>query len=208
MHASIHPSIYPLIHPCMHPYTSINAYMHTCMHLCMHVYMNMFMHVCMHASCMDVLIVFMCMCVCIQKLDDDARATARLDVDTDKSIDYRAILERNILISKKIANGELDGGIYRGMGAYRKYVLPKEGAISRNKITGLYGPSRSNNSNVRLTMYIDYKPEICKDYKETGYCGYGDCCKFLHDRTDYKEGWQVDKEWEELQKKKLVNPKP
>jgi hypothetical protein len=26
----------------------------------------------------------------------------------------------------------------------------------------------------------------CKDYKETGRCGYGDSCKFMHDRGDYK----------------------
>jgi len=36
----------------------------------------------------------------------------------------------------------------------------------------------------------------CKDYKETGFCGYGDSCKFLHDRSDYKTGWQLDKEWD------------
>ncbi|OEH74233.1 zinc finger (ccch type) domain-containing protein [Cyclospora cayetanensis] len=135
-------------------------------------------------------------------LEDDGRATAVLDVDPDKSTDHRAILERNFKIGEMIEKGELESGIYRGMGAYRHYVKPSEGALSRAKSTGLYGPVRGSN-NVRLTMYVDYKPEICKDYKETGYCGYGDCCKFLHDRTDYKEGWQVEKEWEELQKKRL-----
>lgn len=140
-----------------------------------------------------------------QNLDDDARATAVLDMDPDKANDHRAILERNFKIGEMIEKGELESGIYRGLGAYRHYVKRSEGALSRAKTTGLYGPVRGAN-NVRLTMYIDYKPEICKDYKETGYCGYGDCCKFLHDRTDYKEGWQVEKEWEELQKKKLVRP--
>ena len=37
---------------------------------------------------------------------------------------------------------------------------------------------------------------ICKDFKETGYCGFGDTCKFMHDRSDYKHGWQMDKEFE------------
>lgn len=32
--------------------------------------------------------------------------------------------------------------------------------------------------------------------------GYGDACIFLHDRGDYKAGWQLDQEWEEEQKKK------
>ena len=42
----------------------------------------------------------------------------------------------------------------------------------------------------------------CKDWMECGSCGYGDSCKFLHDRLDYKQGWQLDKEWEEAEKKK------
>ena len=28
---------------------------------------------------------------------------------------------------------------------------------------------------------------------ETGYCGFGDTCKFLHDRGTYLQGWQLDK---------------
>jgi hypothetical protein len=30
-----------------------------------------------------------------------------------------------------------------------------------------------------------------------GYCGFGDSCKFLHDRSDYKYGWQLEREWNE-----------
>ena len=46
---------------------------------------------------------------------------------------------------------------------------------------------------------VDYTPDVCKDFKDTGFCGYGDACKFLHDRSDYKSGWQLDKMWEEEQ---------
>nr|KAJ3421934.1 hypothetical protein HK105_001774 [Polyrhizophydium stewartii] len=35
-----------------------------------------------------------------------------------------------------------------------------------------------------------------------GNCGYGDSCKFMHDRGDYKAGWQIDIEWEKQQKEK------
>ena len=28
-------------------------------------------------------------------------------------------------------------------------------------------------TNVRSTLRIDYQPDVCKDYKDTGYCGYG-----------------------------------
>lgn len=63
------------------------------------------------------------------------------------------------------------------------------------------GPQRSV-AHLRVNARFDYQPDICKDYKETGYCGYGDSCKFLHDRGDYKAGWQLDKDWDEEQKRK------
>ncbi|XP_008071641.1 RING finger protein 113B, partial [Carlito syrichta] len=40
-------------------------------------------------------------------------------------------------------------------------------------------------------------PDLCKDYRETGFCGFGDSCKFLHDRSDYKHGWQIERELDE-----------
>lgn len=53
------------------------------------------------------------------------------------------------------------------------------------------GPIRAP-THIRTTVRWDYQPDICKDYKETGYCGFGDSCKFLHDRSDYKHGWQLE----------------
>lgn len=57
------------------------------------------------------------------------------------------------------------------------------------------GPIRAP-ANLRATVRWDYQPDICKDYKETGFCGFGDSCKFLHDRSDYKHGWQLEQEYE------------
>jgi len=54
------------------------------------------------------------------------------------------------------------------------------------------GPQRST-STIRTVTIVDYQPDVCKDYKETGYCGFGDTCKFLHDRGTYLAGWQLDK---------------
>lgn len=51
-------------------------------------------------------------------------------------------------------------------------------------------------ANIRSTTRWDYAPDICKDYKETGFCGFGDSCKFMHDRSDYKFGWQLEREWQ------------
>ena len=36
--------------------------------------------------------------------------------------------------------------------------------------------------------------------------GFGDACVFLHDRGDYKSGWQLEREWEEEQKRKKNQP--
>eukprot|EP00808_Paulinella_micropora_P008675 g68977.t1 len=65
-----------------------------------------------------------------------------------------------------------------------------------------YGPTKGGGENVRAYSRFDYQPDLCKDYNLTGYCGYGDACKFMHDRGDYKSGWQLEQEWELQQKKK------
>lgn len=54
---------------------------------------------------------------------------------------------------------------------------------------------RRKHNFIKSTIRTDYQPDICKDYKETGFCGFGDSCKFLHDRSDYKHGWQLDQDW-------------
>ncbi|KAK7204417.1 hypothetical protein BZA70DRAFT_192104 [Myxozyma melibiosi] len=86
-------------------------------------------------------------------------------------------------------------GIYRGNANYAKFITPREQATRK------VGPMKSA-SNIRSTTVTDYQPDVCKDYKQTGFCGYGDSCKFVHMRENYKAGWQLDKEWEEVQRKK------
>lgn len=54
---------------------------------------------------------------------------------------------------------------------------------------------RRKHAFIKSSIRTDYQPDICKDYKETGFCGFGDSCKFLHDRSDYKHGWQLDQAW-------------
>jgi RING finger protein 113A len=89
----------------------------------------------------------------------------------------------------KWQDGEIDDGLYRGAANYHKH-LTKRTDVMDKKMT--HGPIRAT-ANVRTITLMDYQPDVCKDYKETGFCGYGDSCKFLHDRGDYLAGWQMDK---------------
>ena len=64
----------------------------------------------------------------------------------------------------------------------------------------LAGPLRATTF-VRTTARFDYQPDVCKDYRETGFCGFGDTCIYLHDRGDTKSGWEMEKEYEEMKKR-------
>lgn len=57
-------------------------------------------------------------------------------------------------------------------------------------------------TNIRTTARFDYQQDVCKDYKETGFCGFGDTCIYLHDRGDTLTGWQLEQQWETAQLKK------
>lgn len=131
------------------------------------------------------------------------------EIDSAHDQDHRAILERNQQISDQIKSGELKEGVYRGMGAYKQVLSRQEGAIAASKYTGTLGPIRGSSTNVKMNIRFDYwgtsgDGGVCKDYKMTGYCGYGDTCLYMHDRSDYKSGWQIDREFEEKEKAKAA----
>ncbi|PPQ84591.1 hypothetical protein CVT25_015794 [Psilocybe cyanescens] len=81
-----------------------------------------------------------------------------------------------------------DDGQYHGQSAYRAHIKKSTEVPKAMRV----GPQRST-STIRTVTIVDYQPDVCKDYKETGYCGFGDTCKFLHDRGTYLAGWQLDK---------------
>lgn len=90
-----------------------------------------------------------------------------------------------------------DDGLYHGAKNY-KSQLP----TGSSKFGATAGPS-----NVRQITITDYQPDVCKgesralcllwqtltlspptDYKETGFCGYGDSCKFVRSLIDSPGG--------------------
>ncbi|THH06551.1 hypothetical protein EW145_g4007 [Phellinidium pouzarii] len=82
-----------------------------------------------------------------------------------------------------------DDGLYRGQSAYKSHLKKSQEVPKAMRV----GPQRNTSSTIRTVTIVDYQPDVCKDYKETGYCGFGDTCKFLHDRGTYLAGWQLDK---------------
>ncbi|XP_047523731.1 E3 ubiquitin-protein ligase RNF113A isoform X1 [Pieris napi] len=120
-------------------------------------------------------------------------ATATYELDTERDKDAQAIFEKAQKINEEL-EGQADDKLYRGINNYAQYYKKRDTAAG-NASSGFVrkGPIRAP-ANLRATVRWDYQPDICKDYKETGFCGFGDSCKFLHDRSDYKHGWQLERE--------------
>ncbi|MCJ1459278.1 RNA-splicing factor [Mycoblastus sanguinarius] len=81
-------------------------------------------------------------------------------------------------------------GTYKGSSSYQTFITKNPNAPTKQ-----VGPVKAP-TNIRTITVTDFAPDVCKDYKQTGSCGFGDSCKFLHAREDYKQGWELDKDWE------------
>lgn len=144
------------------------------------------------------------------QVQNDSKATATLETETDFSRDSRAIRERVLKKADEALKGKNktsgDEKVYKGMSSYTDHRagFRREQTVAAEKAGGAHGPLRAS-AHIRVSARFDYQPDICKDYKETGYCGYGDSCKFMHDRGDYKSGWQMEKEWDEAEKERKRN---
>jgi hypothetical protein len=130
-------------------------------------------------------------------------ATAETFQDTELDRDHRARREAALEHSKRLADAKELDTVYRGISHRQQFLIRKDtakanAASDKNRVAG---PVRAA-ANLRVTCRFDYRPDRCKDYAETGFCGFGDSCIFLHDRSEYKSSWQLDQEWDAAQKAK------
>lgn len=126
-------------------------------------------------------------------LRDSGKQEAVKGSDWFDSPDGRLLSSRELLGSTRSAPGGNEG-TYRGLKNQTSYVQRNPDAPNR-KVGPIKAPT-----NIRTITITDMAADVCKDYKQTGFCGFGDNCKFLHAREDYQAGWQLDKEWENVTK--------
>lgn len=102
----------------------------------------------------------------------DQGATAELTIETEKDRDAIALFKKSQEINKEL-EGKADDNLYRGINNYTKFFKKKDTAQGNaGSGSNSVGPMRAP-SNIRSTVRWDYQPDICKDYKETGFCGFG-----------------------------------
>lgn len=99
---------------------------------------------------------------------------------------------------RKGADTESTDSTYKGISNYQNFIQKNPNAPTKQ-----VGPIKAP-TNIRTITVTDFAPDVCKDYKQTGFCGFGDSCKFLHAREDYKQGWQLDRDWETVTKGKKI----
>ncbi|KAG0156015.1 hypothetical protein PDIDSM_3191 [Penicillium digitatum] len=100
--------------------------------------------------------------------------------------------EKNLLGTtreKPTSSASQPDGTYKGAANYQSFIQKNPDA------PGKFGPLKAA-TNVRTITVTDFAPDVCKDWKQTGYCGFGDSCKYLHSREAYKAGWELDRDWE------------
>ncbi|PHH88072.1 hypothetical protein CDD83_8035 [Cordyceps sp. RAO-2017] len=124
--------------------------------------------------------------------DDATRQSNWYDEDSKDALSAKKLLGS----TRSIPTDVQSDGTYKGLANRASFIQKNPDAPQRT-----VGPIKAP-TNIRTITVTDFAPDVCKDYKQTGFCGFGDNCKFLHSREDYKQGWQLDKEWENVTKGK------
>ncbi|KAI6218527.1 hypothetical protein M3Y99_01702000 [Aphelenchoides fujianensis] len=105
----------------------------------------------------------------------DMGATARNEIDTEFDKDYQSQFER---VQNSLKEAEA-GAIYRGMKMYGAKEAKDSTKGKASSGLNHYGPIRAQQFMRRF-----------------------DSCKFLHDRSDYKHGWEIERDWQKQQEEK------
>ena len=106
--------------------------------------------------------------------------TLELCLKNQKRSTLSVIMQNRVLLLGLIVQelkGKKEDNIYRGNKNYTKYVESRDSA--QMNAANKKGPIRAPTF-LRATTRWDYQPDICKDYKETGYCGFGGLLMLLH----------------------------
>lgn len=129
----------------------------------------------------------------IKSSNDATRSSDWYDENTVKEFTAKELLGS----TRTTFTNQADG-TYKGLANTTTFI-----AKNKNSHKRVLGPIKAP-TNLRTITVTDFAPDVCKDYKQTGFCGFGDSCKYLHAREDYKHGWQLDREWENVTKGKNV----
>lgn len=70
--------------------------------------------------------------------------------------------------SKSAAKGTMPDGTYKGLANQTSFIQKNPDAPQRT-----VGPIKAA-TNIRTITVTDFAPDVCKDYKKTGFCGFGD----------------------------------
>ena len=132
----------------------------------------------------------------IDTSNDATKQSNWYDEEAEVSLDAKNLLGSTR--QKPAEEPTASDGTYKGASNYKSFIQKNPNAPDRK-----FGPMKAA-TNIRTITVTDYAPDVCKDYKQTGFCGFGDSCKFLHAREDYKQGWAIDQEWEAKTKGKRL----
>ncbi|KAH7309035.1 hypothetical protein B0I35DRAFT_441273 [Stachybotrys elegans] len=128
----------------------------------------------------------------ITDANDATKTSNWYDDDSKDALSAKKLLGTTRSMSKSTQ----PDGTYKGLANQTSFIEKNPDAPQRT-----VGPIKAP-TNIRTITITDFAPDVCKDYKTTGFCGFGDNCKYLHAREDYKAGWQLDREWEDVTKGK------
>mmetsp|Transcript_846 Transcript_846/g.836 ORF Transcript_846/g.836 Transcript_846/m.836 type:complete len:231 (-) Transcript_846:2697-3389(-) len=132
-----------------------------------------------------------------RKLDiDDFESDSDDGLEKEIKSSSQTIKKRKPMNSTKKPTRDVEHGLSSGNS--NALSNPSLDNATTDKSTGekSVGPIKPPPISIKTTTITDFQPDVCKDFLQTGYCGYGDTCKFLHIRDELKQRKPIEKEWE------------